>query len=120
MDEPRSDSSWAATLFIALLTLLTLAALFAPRFKHPTVGPKATPSMRPIMPTVELWLSTADRRLKLMQQPGMEMSARGSLPTDVVIDVRRKYQAMAGFGAALTDSSAWLLQNKLNELQRNA
>ncbi|WP_255367142.1 glycoside hydrolase family 30 beta sandwich domain-containing protein [Dyella sp. OK004] len=72
------------------------------------------------MPTVELWLSTADRRLKLMQQLNIEMSARGSLSSDVVIDVHSKYQTMVGFGAAMTDSSAWLLQNKMNQLQRGA
>jgi len=120
MDERRSGSRWAATAFIALIALLTLAALYAPRFKHPTAKPKVTPSTRPIMPTVELWLSTADRRLQLMQQPDIEMSARDSLPADVVIDVHTKYQTMVGFGAAMTDSSAWLLQNKLNVLQRRA
>ncbi|MFK2873236.1 glycosyl hydrolase [Dyella lipolytica] len=120
MDERKSGSSRAATVFIALITLLTLAALYALRFEHPTVGPKVNPSARPIVPIVELWLSTADRRLKLIRQPDIEMSARGSLPTDVVIDVRKKYQTMVGFGAAMTDSSAWLLQNKLNALQRGA
>lgn len=120
MNEPRSESNRAVIVFIALIILLTLVAVWAPRFTHPTVKPKATSSIRPIMPTVELWLSTADRRLKLMQQPDIEMSARGSLPADVVIDVQKKYQTMVGFGAAMTDSSAWLLQNRLNELQRSA
>jgi glucosylceramidase len=120
MDERRSESNRTATAFFALLTLLTLAALYAPRFRHPTVAPKAALSTRPIMPIVELWLSTADRRLKLMQQPDIEMSARSSLPADVVIDVHKKYQTMVGFGAAMTDSSAWLLENKLNALQRSA
>ncbi|MFC4527781.1 glycosyl hydrolase [Dyella halodurans] len=119
MDERKSDSSWAAAVFIALLTLLTAAVLFAPRFKPPTIGPKLIPSTRPILPIVELWLSTADRRLKLMQQPPIAMSARGSVPADVVIDVHRTYQTMVGFGAAMTDSSASLLQNNLNERQRS-
>ena len=69
---------------------------------------------------VELWLSTADRRLKLAQQPDIEMSPRGTLPADVVVDVHKTYQAMVGFGAAMTDSSAWLIQNKLNTFQRTA
>ncbi|WP_428993105.1 glycoside hydrolase family 30 protein [Luteibacter rhizovicinus] len=119
-DEGRSDSSRVAVVFIALIVLLTLAALFAPRFRQPTVEAKVAPSVRPIMPAVELWLSTADRRLKLMPQPDIEMSAQDSSPADVVIDVNAKYQTMTGFGAAMTDSSAWLLQNKLNALQRNA
>lgn len=120
MAERQSDSSRAAITFIALITLLTLAALYASRFIHPIVETKVAPAARPLMPTVELWLSTADRRLKLMQQPDIEMSALGSLDADVVIDVHKKYQTMVGFGAAMTDSSAWLLQNKLNALQRSA
>ncbi|MFC4763545.1 glycoside hydrolase family 30 protein [Dyella koreensis] len=120
MDERGPDSNRAVPVFIALIALLTLAALYAPRFKPPTTVPKFVPSTRPVMPIVELWLSTADRRLKLAPQPDIEMSADGSLPADVVIDVHSKYQTMVGFGAAMTDSSAWLLQNKLNESQRDA
>lgn len=120
MDERKSDSRWAANVFIALLTLLTLVVLYAPRFQPPATGPKVILSTRPIVPSVNLWLSTADRRLKLVQQPDIALSARGSLPVDVIIDVHTKYQTMVGFGAAMTDSSAWLLQNNLNERQRSA
>jgi glucosylceramidase len=120
MDERRPESSWVAIVFIALLTLFTTAVLYTPRFERPAVAAKAPSPMRPIMPVVELWLSTADRRLKLAQQPDIEMSARGSLSADVVIDVHKTYQTMTGFGAAMTDSSAWLLQNKLGALRRSA
>ena len=120
MDERRSDSNWTAPVFIALLTLLTLAVFCAPRFKPPTIVAKVIPPTRPVMPTVELWLSTADRRLKLAQQPDFDVTPRGSSSADVVIDVQKTYQTMVGFGAAMTDSSAWLLQNKLNALQRSA
>jgi glucosylceramidase len=120
MSERRWYSNRAAAAFIALVMLLTLAALYAPRFEQPRVAPKAAPAKLPTLPVVELWLSTADRRLKLVQQPDIEMVPRGSLPADVVIDGQRKYQTMVGFGAAMTDSSAWLLQNKMNALQRSA
>jgi glucosylceramidase len=120
MNERRSDSSRAASAFITLLILLTLAALYAPRFELRLAKPKGSASTRPFLPVVEVWLSTADRRLKLVQQPDIEMSVRGSLSADVVIDTRRTYQTMVGFGAAMTDSSAWLLQNKLNFLRRIA
>ncbi|WP_430390698.1 glycoside hydrolase family 30 protein [Dyella sp. 20L07] len=120
MDERRSGSSRAAAVFTALLTLFTLTVLYAPRFEHPPTGVKVLPSTRPVLPAVALWLSTADRRLKLVQQPNVEMTARGSLPADVVIDVQKKFQTMVGFGAAMTDSSAWLLQSKMNALQRTA
>ena len=120
MDERGSQSSRAAAVFVSLLTVLTLAVVFAPRFEHPLA---ATPQAAPVstgMPTVQLWLSTADRRLKMARQPDIAMTVRDSSPADIAVDVHSKYQTMVGFGAAMTDSSAWLMQNKLNGLQRSA
>jgi len=58
MDERKGVSIWMAIASIALITLLALAALYAPRFRHPKVAAKVTPTAHPIMPTVSLWLST--------------------------------------------------------------
>jgi glucosylceramidase len=118
MNEHRSDSRRAVTTSITLLILLTLAALNAPRFEYFTLKSRAAPATRPIALAVQVWLSTADRRLKLAQQPDVEMGPRDALSADVIIDVQKKYQTMVGFGAAMTDSSAWLLQNKLDALRR--
>jgi glucosylceramidase len=120
MDERGSESGRFAAVFIALIMLLTLAAVYAPRFERPSIGPPAAVSTRARMPGVELWLSTEDRRLKLVRQPDIEMRPAGTTPADVIIDVQKTYQTMDGFGAAMTDSSAWLLANKLNALQRSA
>lgn len=120
MDERSSGSSRATAVFVALLFLITLSVFFLPRFEHPAIATKVIPSVRPLTPAVALWVSTGDRRLKLMRQPDVALSARGTLPADVVIDVNRTYQTMTGFGAAMTDSSAWLLQNKLTAQQRSA
>jgi len=120
MDERGPESGRAAAAFIALITVLTLVVLFAPRFEHHTAVAQVAPAKRSVLPTVELWLSTADRRLKLAQQPSIEMTPRGEQSVDVVIDVNKKFQTMVGFGAAMTDSSAWLLQNKLSTSQRSA
>ena len=119
MVERRPATSKADKLFVALIVLLSLAAFYAPRFETPATGAKAAPAAQPV-PTVEVWLSTADRRLKLAPQPGIVMQARGTAPADVVIDDGKTFQTMDGFGAAMTDASAWLLQNKLNALQRRA
>ena len=120
MDERKYLPPWVAIASIALISLLALASLYVPRHKHSVATPKVAPTTHPMMPTVQLWLSTADRRLRLAQQPDIEMSAHEALPVDVVIDTRKTYQSIAGFGAAMTDSSAWLLQNKLNGAQRSA
>lgn len=109
-----------AIVSIALLILLVLVVLNAPRFTYPAPKLKVVPSTQPVMPMVQLWLSTADRRLKLARQPDIAMTARGSLPADIVVDVQKRFQTMVGFGAAMTDSSAWLIKNKLNFFQRRA
>jgi len=105
---------------IALITLLALAALYVPRREHFAVRAEVTLTPLQATNTVRLWLSTADRRLRLVQQPDIAMSAGESSPADVVIDIHKTYQSIVGFGAALTDSSAWLLQNKMSEPQRAA
>jgi glucosylceramidase len=120
MDERKVAPSWMGIASITLITALALAALYAPRRTHPRARPRVISTTHPTMPTVELWLSTADRKLRLVQQRDISMSADESLPADVVIDINTKYQSIVGFGAALTDSSAWLLQNKLSDGQRNA
>ena len=120
MDERQAGSAGAAAAFIALITLLTVAALLAPRFSAPIVEPQAAPVAEPAVPSVEMWLSTADRRLRLEPQPDIVMDVGDASPADIVIDIKKTYQTMDGFGAAMTDSSAWLLQHKLNALQRSA
>lgn len=120
MDEHGSGSGRVTVALIAGLVLVTLAALSALPSRHLAAVPKVAATPRPIVPAVELWLSTADRRLKLAAQPDIEMTARGTQSADVVIDINKTYQTMMGFGAAMTDSSAWLLQNKLNAFQRAA
>lgn len=116
----QPDSHRTAAVFIALISLLSVAALYAPRFVRPTVAAQAASPVRPIMPAVEVWLSTADHRLKLAPQPDIDTRPQDASPADIVIDVGTRYQTMTGFGAAMTDSSAWLLQNTLNALQRRA
>jgi glucosylceramidase len=60
--------------------------------------------------TVSVWLTTDDRKALLQPQPDT-FFARGtsdSLPT-LVIDDRAAHQVVEGFGASMTDSSAYLL-----------
>lgn len=120
MDERKGVPGWVAVASVALMTLLALAALHAPRRAHFAVATEVT--LTPLSPTavVKLWLSTADRRLRLVRQPDIEAGTGESPPADVVVDIGRKYQSIVGFGAALTDSSAWLIRNRLNEQQRSA
>lgn len=121
MDERKGVPIWVAIASITLITVLALALPHAPRRKPPPAArPAAPPATRPTQPIVELWLSTADRKLRLARQPAIEMTADAPQPGDVIIDTHSTFQSIVGFGAALTDSSAWLLRNRLDGAQRSA
>jgi glucosylceramidase len=121
MAERGSGSRLVPAISVALISLLTLAALYAPRFgEGRRVAVAAVPAARPYMPRVDVWLSTADRRLKLAPRPGVEMAGGGTGPADIAIDIDARYQTVAGFGAAMTDASAWLIRNRLSPAQRLA
>ena len=120
MDENQGVGRWTPFLSVILLTLLAMSALHWPRpplFVNITAG-----VLQPTGVMVHVWVSTADRRLRLARQFDVmagENDARAA-PADVIIDPTRKYQTMVGFGAALTDSSAWLIRNAMSASQRRA
>ena len=120
MSEHGGAARWIAIGSIALISVLALAALRlsgrAPALPALTI----TPVFQPSGPTAQLWLSTQDRRLRLARQPDVKLSATGPSPADVVIDTHKTFQTIVGFGAALTDASAWLLKNRMSEAQRHA
>ncbi|MEO6801334.1 MAG: glycoside hydrolase family 30 beta sandwich domain-containing protein [Rhodanobacter sp.] len=120
MGERGNPSRWTAVSSFALISVLALAALYLPRRTVPAPPPQLVPAMRPFGPMVALWVSTQDRKLRLAQQPDIEIAADDGVPADVVVDTRKTYQSIVGFGAAITDASAWLIQNRLNDVQRRA
>ena len=120
MDERDRVSGWVVVSSLVLLALFTLAAAYWSRPGTPIARSGATWMPLPAKPAVRLWLSTADRRLRLTPQPDIEINAQAAIPADVVIDIHKTYQSIVGFGAALTDASAWLIQHKLDEQQRSA
>ncbi len=120
MDERGGAARWIAIGSVSLISMLALAALQlsdrTPALPELTIAPIFQPSG----PVAQLWLSTQNRRLRLARQPDIEVSAAGPEPADVVIDIHKTYQTIVGFGAALTDASTWLIQNRLDESQRQA
>jgi glucosylceramidase len=70
--------------------------------------------------TVRAWVTTPDRRLLLAPLTVTVGGAGASSPDDVItVDETKVFQPMLGFGAALTDSSAFLL-NGMPEKDREA
>jgi glucosylceramidase len=69
---------------------------------------------------VQVWLTTADQSRLLAREPEVAWSASAPVGTRIDIDPKRRYQEMVGFGAAITDSSAWLIEKRLSSAQRAA
>lgn len=62
---------------------------------------------------VQKWLTTSDLSQHLTQQANLGFSATSGSAT-ISVDNTQKYQSIVGFGAAMTDTSAWLLSDKLS------
>ena len=99
----------ARRLVLALLTSLVACAPLAAQ---------AVPGMQ-----AEAWVTTNDRRLELAHDVLPQASAQAAAhdaQTIINIEANQRYQRMVGFGAALTDSSAWLLRHRMDADQRAA
>ncbi|MFP7299925.1 carbohydrate-binding protein [Neobacillus niacini] len=70
--------------------------------------------------SVQVWLTTANQSKLLSREPDLNFETN-SAPNETTINVNEKiqYQKMKGFGASMTDSSAWLIENKLTTSQRD-
>ncbi len=72
-------------------------------------------------PKLHSWTTTGDKsQLLAAQAPSVAVAADAiaSLPV-IAVDAKERHQTMVGFGAAITDASAWLIQNKLTPAQRD-
>jgi glucosylceramidase len=70
-------------------------------------------------PTVQVVETTGDRAMLLQAQPSVAFAGGASSSGLVVtVDASTQYQQMDGFGGSLTDSSGWLLWNKLSASQQ--
>ena len=68
---------------------------------------------------VQVWLSTADGEKRLAHEADLAFDASANADTVIGIDADKRYQAMVGFGAAITDSSAWLIEKRMSAAQRD-
>jgi len=70
---------------------------------------------------VEVTVTTGDKTKLLSREQDIHFA--DSLPNVVAtidVDTTRKYQTIVGFGAALSDASAWLIQHKLTPARRDS
>lgn len=82
-------------------------------------GSNSHVSTGPSGPNVQVVETTGDRSLLMQSQPAVTFTT-GERTTGPVITVNDsiKYQQIDGFGASLTDSSAWLIAHKLSSAQQ--
>lgn len=71
-------------------------------------------------PSAQIWLTTADGASKLERQADPSIGQVGDRTATIVIDPSKTYQTIEGFGASFTDSSSWLIRNKLPTSKRKA
>lgn len=70
--------------------------------------------------TVRAWLTTADSTQRLEQQSALNMRTGPAHGLVIEVDPQQRFQTMVGFGASITDASAWLLRHRMSEDQRKA
>jgi len=67
--------------------------------------------------SVSVWRTTGDRS-KLLQPYTEAFASTASTKTIIAIDTTQRFQTMDGFGYALTGGSAYLIQQKMKEEDR--
>src|SRR2546422_50122 len=84
---------------------------------EPSPGPPP-----PQGPPAQVWLTpgTGSKLLSREADVHFDSSVPPATLLRIVVDEGTTYQEMVGFGAAITDASAWLIQNKLAPAQREA
>lgn len=72
-------------------------------------------------PIVRPVVTTGDQAKLLQSQSTVQFSSGGQATSLVItVDATTTYQTIDGFGASLTDSSAWVIWNKLDTSQQTA
>jgi len=82
-----------------------------------------SPSLSGVTPgTVEAWVTTGDQSRLLAREPDLHfnrVAVDSGIPV-IDVDYSREFQSVVGWGAAMTDASAYLIQTKLSATQREA
>ncbi|TDV56557.1 discoidin domain-containing protein [Actinophytocola oryzae] len=61
------------------------------------------------VPRARVWVTTPDRAELMVERPPVTFGTTPSTQPTIVVDPDRRYQAVDGFGASITDSSATVL-----------
>jgi glucosylceramidase len=98
--------------FLFMLGAFAVSAL-SPQTKKSTPASRVQPSER-----IDVFESSEDLHESLQEKPPLHFTSSRAEGLTIAVSDTAKYQQMDGFGASLTDSSAWLISQKLNKSQR--
>jgi glucosylceramidase len=96
----------------ALLAPALLSLCGAVSVAQAAVSAEATP--------VQTWVTLTDKSKLLAPEEGVFLQRRAELPLNIEVDASKRYQEMVGFGANITDASAWLIEHRMSAAQREA
>ena len=96
------------------LSLLTLCLGICPT----TANADKLPRSNDAPTVVRVVESSEERNTALEEKPSIQVGATRAPELTIQVNDALRFQTIDGFGASLTDSSAWLLWNKLTEPQR--
>jgi glucosylceramidase len=100
---------------LASLLSLCVALLISPLAKAQEKSPPSHPVSQ-----IQVYESSEGLHETLQEKPALTFAAARAPHLTITVDDATRYQEIDGFGASLTDSSAWLLSQKLTLAQRTA
>jgi O-glycosyl hydrolase len=105
---PRLCRALGAPVILVFLVVLTTL-----------VSPERLGTLRAAGETVQIWVTTTDQSKLLQRQTDVAFGPDGAAsPLTIDVNEGTAYQTIDGFGAHLTDSSAWLIWNRMSVAQR--
>ncbi|MEH6435916.1 glycoside hydrolase family 30 protein [Massilia sp. DD77] len=69
---------------------------------------------------VQAWVTTGDQSKLLAREADARLGKVNTAGTVIEIDPSKRYQEFQGFGASITDASAYLIQQRMSPAQREA
>lgn len=69
---------------------------------------------------VQAWSTSGDQKKLLTREQDFSFNTEKPFADVIELDPAIRYQEIVGFGAAITDASAWLIQTRMSEQQRTA
>ena len=97
-----------------LLSAICVALLISPSTKAQMKSPP-----RHRVSRIEVYESSEELHETLQEKPALTFDTTHAPHLTIIVNDALKYQQMDGFGASLTDSSAWLISQKLTAPQRH-